>query len=203
MTEFCDELFAFLLMLEATDAVILLQRPLYVAAVLEQSAAVQVVLANRVAQADYGFLGHEERPAATVPGEAEGVFVAVDVLVVEVGVFIVPVAEVQCFPAGAFIDEDLSAFLFPLIAVGNVENLPAGAGLRRAQPVGPEDRSRGQVAGIVKKIRGIGDGHVVGVEKQHFFERRVQNGIRLALPTAHTQVWMPLADNVGVDTLHA
>jgi len=48
--------------------------------------------------------------------------------------------------------------------------------------VQPEKRSRALVFGKVQQLRGLDQGHVVGIEKHHMAKRRMQCGVDFALP---------------------
>ena len=113
---------AFLLEEKSREAFVRTAKIPFVAiAMLEETAAFEVMLAHRVFQGVDGGGGHGERPTQPVPGEAEGVLVAMNVVVEEIGELVVPEGQAQRAPARFLVHQDLPALELRLVATRHVE----------------------------------------------------------------------------------
>src|SRR5687767_8498332 len=135
---------------------------------LKNSIAFEVVLAHRVLERMYRHGRHRIGRTDFAESHVKRVFVAVDVLVKEVGMFVVPERELKCFPTTKLIDNNLSTFKLRLVAIRHAAHVPDLARTGETAKVRPEDCAVFNVLRKFKEILRITHRHVVGVEKEHF-----------------------------------
>lgn len=118
--------------------------------------------------------GHCVLGRSAMPGELEGAFVAVDVVIIEVGVFVVMHRQIDRRPTPGLIDHDLAAFDFGLVPVEDFRRFPHWPGCFHSAEVRPKNGAcRVELSGGEQEFW-IDQGHVVGVQEQYFPELRMQ-----------------------------
>src|SRR5215471_3843381 len=120
------------------------QSPFREAPVLKESAPVKVVLVPPAGKRLRRMWHKPIRCLEFAESQTEGVFVAMDILIVEVGVFIEPEGETQGRPATLFVNDEFAPLELRLS--GNIEPTapPDGVGFLflKAAKVGPEQAAR-------------------------------------------------------------
>ena len=145
------------------------QVPLDAVAVLKDATPGKIVLAK----CPLYFVearGHGVGTPRLAPGHVKGLLVAVDVTVIEVRVLVHPHSQSHLPPAPPFVHNDLTALKFRLVAVGHPAQCPNGPVFRQAAKIRPEDGPGFYILRRIKKEFRVHQGHVVGVQQQHFLE---------------------------------
>jgi hypothetical protein len=178
------------------------EAPFLFAAMLEEEGAVEVVLVHAPREGlgwvrDEGVGGIEG-----AKGELECVFVAVEIAVIEIGVFVEPEGEAEGGPAAVFIDEQLTAFESGFRGWWDAAAAPGGQGTGITAAVGPEEGA-GLVVGLgIEEKSGVTGGDVVGVEEQDIAEWGVEDGVRFDFPEPEGAGGVLASDGGGVDGLY-
>ena len=141
----------------------------------------------------------------------EGVLVAEQQVVEEVGMLVQEHGHLQCLPAPPLVDDHLARLEFGLVARRHAAGLP-GARVDGAQlvsvgvgrpAVGPEDRAEPMVRPAVEEEGRVAGRHVVAVDEQHVLEAGVDDGVGLDLPAVEPAGGPAPARAVRVDAAHA
>ena len=143
--------------------------------------------------------GHGVVEAKFAPCHVEGVFISVDVAIVEVAPFVQKHGELERGPAVRFVDEDLAALKLGFVAIGDVHDAPDTAVGGEASVVGPEDCAFLGVFGFVEEVGGVADGDVIGIEKEDFAEGAVEQGEGFTFPAGESADGVLFAHFRGID----
>src|SRR5436190_20031528 len=134
---------AFRLVEKARDAPVpAMEIPLVGVAMLENAAALKVVLAKGAVELRHRKRRHGKLLPEPMPRETEGVLVSVHVIVEEVGILVAPHGQRQGTPASLLVHDELAAFKFRLIAKFHAKSLPRAAVALHPATVRPEKRAR-------------------------------------------------------------
>src|SRR5829696_271326 len=133
---------AFFLEEKSFDAfVVPAEVPFIRVAMLEHTAALEVMLAHRAIDGRNRVGRHREWLPQAMPRKTESVLIAVNVLIKEIRVFVEPHGEIERAPAACLVDDHLATFEFRFIAIGNAEKSPGGTIRLHSPVVRPEDRA--------------------------------------------------------------
>jgi hypothetical protein len=153
--------------------------------VLENPPARKIMLAHRAVQGMDGVGNQDIRLSELSKGQMEGLLIAVQVLIVKVGVLVKPHGQAKRPPASPSIHHHLAAFELRLLGLAQSAASPDGSGfwVLPSLVIGPENRpSASELGSIEQKLR-IDHRHIVGIEQQDFPERAMEEGIRLEFPS--------------------
>src|SRR5438552_14951353 len=130
-------------------------------------------------------------------------FVSVQILIVEIRVFIAPEGQPQCYRPLPLAHQNLTAPKFRLVGSRHAAASPHRLRLWHAAVIRPKDGSGSLIPRRLEKILGVGDGDVVSIQKQHLLEPTMENSIRLELPSSKHSDGTPFPHLAGVNTLHS